>query len=264
MPTCDSLVDLLPKGMCRKFDADSALCVQHRVGRTPCVWQQEPGCRRSRDECSVSQKSMPRTRAESSRATAQPLNLTSEFISRDYARAGMLAHALRPRYKAAQPFPHIRVDDLFCRDALTEVAAELPETMDPKRFGCVKGLLRSWQCFNKPGHEYRKSFIHQARHMGPATKRLLAFLRSEKFISFLEQLSGIKGLMPDPMFEGAGLHMIGRGGYLQTHADFNHLPPRKDIPILYRRVNTFIVRKPPGSNPRLFPPCLAEARVQLA
>ena len=134
MPTCDSLVDLLPKGMCRKFDADSALCVQHRVGRTPCVWQQEPGCRRSRDECSVSQKSMPRTRAESSRATAQPLNLTSEFISRDYARAGMLAHALRPRYKAAQPFPHIKVDDLFCRDALTEVAAELPETMDPKRF----------------------------------------------------------------------------------------------------------------------------------
>ena len=52
MPSCASLVDLLPKGMCREFDADAARCVQHRVGRTPCGWQHESGsCRRSQDEC---------------------------------------------------------------------------------------------------------------------------------------------------------------------------------------------------------------------
>ena len=146
----------------------------------------------------------------------------------------MLAHALKSRYKAANPFPHMAIDWLFRRDALKQVAAELPEKMDSKT-GCVVGLHR-WQCYNKPGHEFRKSFISQARHMGPATKRLLAFLRSQNFVSFLERLSGVKGLMPDPMFEGAGLHMTGRGGHLQVHADFNqHLKHR-----LHRRVNTFI------------------------
>src|SRR5206468_2179145 len=33
--------------------------------------------------------------------------------------------------------------------------------------------------------------------------------------------TGIPGLMPDPYFEGGGLHETKRGGHLGIHADFN-------------------------------------------
>jgi hypothetical protein len=41
------------------------------------------------------------------------------------------------------------------------------------------------------------------------------------FLEFLEQLTGIDGLIPDPHLTGGGLHMTPRGGRLGIHADFN-------------------------------------------
>ena len=52
-------------------------------------------------------------------------------------------------------------------------------------------------------------------------------------LKFLEGLTGITGLIPDPYFEGGGLHQIEPGGYLKVHADFNwHKTLRLD-----RRIN---------------------------
>jgi hypothetical protein len=39
-------------------------------------------------------------------------------------------------------------------------------------------------------------------------------------LAFLEGLSGIQGLLPDPYFEGGGFHEISAGGKLGIHADF--------------------------------------------
>src|SRR3712207_1690584 len=72
--------------------------------------------------------------------------------------------------------------------------------------------------------------------MGPATRHLLAELNSATFIDFLERLTGIDGLIPDPHFEGGGLHQIEPGGHLKVHADFNR-HPRMD---LERRLNVLI------------------------
>ncbi len=44
---------------------------------------------------------------------------------------------------------------------------------------------------------------------------------SSAVINFLEELTGIDGLIPDPHFEGGGLHQIEPGGYLDVHVDFN-------------------------------------------
>ena len=173
---------------------------------------------------------------------AAPANL-SEFLDlgRDLGVRGdkggrfpALGRALRPQYAAAVPFPHMIIDDLFAREALARVAAELPEQMNPKT-GCIHGA-KHWNCYARPNFEYRKSTISQAKNMGPATKRLLTFLRSAPFVNFLEKVSGIPCLAPDPSFEGAGVHLTGNGGYLQLHADFN-----RDVKHhLFRRVNTFI------------------------
>ncbi len=57
------------------------------------------------------------------------------------------------------------------------------------------------------------------------TTRLRTFfysLNSRPFVRFLENLTGITGLIPDPYCMGGGFHEIRQGGYLSVHADFNH------------------------------------------
>ena len=118
-------------------------------------------------------------------------------------------------YASALPFPHMFFDDLFPRKAALAVASEIPERMLPS--GCVASAAA---CYRKPGVHYRKSELHSDA-MGPYTKRLFQFLRSGFFVQFLEALSGIGGLVPDPGFEGSGVHMTGDGGVLAVHHDFN-------------------------------------------
>jgi Rps23 Pro-64 3,4-dihydroxylase Tpa1-like proline 4-hydroxylase len=56
------------------------------------------------------------------------------------------------------------------------------------------------------------------------------------FIDFLETLTGITGLLPDPHLWGGGLHQIQRGGFLKVHADFN----RHERLDLDRRLNLLV------------------------
>src|SRR5207253_7370897 len=46
-------------------------------------------------------------------------------------------------------------------------------------------------------------------------------LNSPDFVSWLCDLTGIPGLMPDPSLEGGGLHQSARGGFLNIHTDFS-------------------------------------------
>jgi hypothetical protein len=72
----------------------------------------------------------------------------------------------------------------------------------------------------------------------PALHRAaLRELNGQVFLDFLERLTGIKGLVPDPHFIGGGLHQILPGGFLKVHADFDmhgrlHLHRRLNV-LLY-------------------------------
>lgn len=57
-----------------------------------------------------------------------------------------------------------------------------------------------------------------------------------KIITFFEALTGIEGLIPDPHFNGGGLHQSFDGGKLQVHVDFNF---NKTLN-LYRRLNVLL------------------------
>jgi len=72
--------------------------------------------------------------------------------------------------------------------------------------------------------------------MGNATMLLLHQLNSSTFLNFLESLTGIQGIIPDPHFNGGGLHQIERGGYLKIHVDFNRHKRLK----LDRRLNLLL------------------------
>ena len=46
-------------------------------------------------------------------------------------------------------------------------------------------------------------------------------MKSSTFVSFLEKLTGIQDIIPDPHYRGSGVHQTLPGGNLDIHADFN-------------------------------------------
>ena len=55
-------------------------------------------------------------------------------------------------------------------------------------------------------------------------------------VLFLETLTGIESLIPDPYFIGGGVHISGQGDFLKIHADFNWHHKLQ----AYRRVNALL------------------------
>jgi hypothetical protein len=126
-------------------------------------------------------------------------------------------------YRTADPFPHFVEDGLLDAAFLERVLAEF-ESMD-----------RGWWRHSE-GAQERKWSTEDPRQLGPFTAALIAQLNGGRFITFLEQLTGIEGLVADPHLRGGGLHEIRQGGLLGVHADFNVHPRLK----LYRRLNLLI------------------------
>lgn len=139
-------------------------------------------------------------------------------------------------YKAKFPFPHIYHDGLFPDDVLEAVEKEIPDAPVVKPDGCVEG---SQKCYNAKLQNKKNAFDDESA-FGPATLAMFKTLKSEKFTSFLSQLTGIKDLIPDPEYRGSGVHQTLSGGYLGIHADFNRYAKFD----LHRRVNVFVFLNP--------------------
>ncbi len=127
-------------------------------------------------------------------------------------------------YRTADPFPHVVFDDFLPPAVLDTVLAEFPGPDDIE--------------WNRYGDENqnRKLSCEDEMQMGPFTRHLLSQCNSSTFVSFLEELTGIRGLIPDPHYRGGGLHQTLRGGMLGVHADFNKYKRLG----LYRRLNLLI------------------------
>lgn len=115
------------------------------------------------------------------------------------------------RYRCARPFPHVVMDDFLPPAVVSSVLEEFP----------APGAA-SWFAYHSDRE--RKLEFTDDTAMGVSTRHLLGQLNSSIFISFLERLTGVDGLVPDPHYIGGGLHQIEPGGYLDIHADFNRHP----------------------------------------
>ena len=62
------------------------------------------------------------------------------------------------------------------------------------------------------------------------------WLNSREVISAIEPIVGIDNLVGDPLFHGAGLHEMYRGGWLEMHADYTK---HFTLPLM-RRINLLI------------------------
>lgn len=132
--------------------------------------------------------------------------------------------SLRERYQSGDPFPHIVLDGLFEDAALERVLGEFPRPEEMR-----------WMRFDSPT-EKKLGYYHEQSTITPAVRAFLDALNGFEMLLFLEALTGIDGLIPDPYFGGGGLHQIETGGFLKIHADFNVHPKLK----LDRRVNMLV------------------------
>jgi Rps23 Pro-64 3,4-dihydroxylase Tpa1-like proline 4-hydroxylase len=138
-------------------------------------------------------------------------------------RYDQLARDLSGSYASAEPFPHVVTDDFLPRDLADRLLEEFP---DPAKI--------DWKRQENP--RSKKLSTEALDGVNTFTYQLLNHFNSPAALHFLERLTGIRGLVPDPYFVGGGLHQIERDGYLKVHADFNMHPTLK----LDRRINLLL------------------------
>lgn len=130
--------------------------------------------------------------------------------------------ALHAGYAAARPFPHIVIDDFLEPAMLRAMLPGFPDS-EGRRF------------FDRDQERFKYQ-IAPDEIADPALRGLLHELNGPAFLAFLEALTGIEALIPDPYYAGGGLHETRSGGHLSVHADFNLHEQMK----LERRLNLLI------------------------
>ena len=128
-------------------------------------------------------------------------------------------------YQSAAPFPHISFDDFLPPAVADRALVDFP---DPS-----SGI---WHRFEQKGLEYLKLACGDESKIPSGIRNVLYALNTGRFLTFLEKLTGIPKLLPDPYFEGGGMHQTMPGGMLGMHLDFNF---NKRLAV-YRRLNLLI------------------------
>lgn len=153
------------------------------------------------------------------------MNSNYPFFDRNYFEA--IADKYTAGYAKNNPFPHVVIDD-FLPTLLADNIHDLFPNPD----------LAS---FDQPDNAYQKNKLGRTQvndfsGVPSIIRHLLSDLNGPIFIDFLEKITSIQGLIPDPHYQGGALHQILPGGSLEIHADFNRHPRLN----LDRRLNVLI------------------------
>lgn len=151
-----------------------------------------------------------------------PIQPSGLILKAEDAKAyGASQHA---SYVNADPFPHIMIDNFLPDDLAETILSNFPDKPVDKEVNFNMGYAGQFKRQIPPAHcnEYNRN--------------LFAFFNSEPMLQFLESITGIEKLIPDPYFTGGGYHEISAGGLLGIHADFR---VNKQLN-LNRRINMLI------------------------
>lgn len=135
---------------------------------------------------------------------------------------------LAAKFRAADPYPHVVLDQFLDAAVAEECLRDFPSRPDA-----------SWTNYTHVNErKYAKSDQRTFPHV---LQSLIQELNSPRFLRFVEQLTGIDGLVADDSLMGGGLHQSGNGGFLNMHADFTGHPHHERW---RRRVNLLIYLNP--------------------
>lgn len=118
-----------------------------------------------------------------------------------------LARERRASFATAEPFPHVVVDDFLPDELTVRLEADFPAP------------AQQWQQYSD--ELQRKFALDDEEALPDSIRSVVQQFNGQVFVEFLETLTGIRGLIPDPHLRGGGCHQIGEGGVLKVHADFN-------------------------------------------
>ncbi|ASQ87051.1 hypothetical protein CE197_16725 [Mycobacterium intracellulare subsp. chimaera] len=132
------------------------------------------------------------------------------------------ASDLRRGFEAAEPFPHLVLDDLL--------------RLSPSAGSAFPDM--SWSGWGESGNRYQhnKRYCFDIDLIPEPFRALIRELSEPRFLKALEQITGIKQLLPDPYLIGGGLHLSGPGGVLSPHTDFHY----HRVSNLHRRINVLV------------------------
>ncbi|MDJ0949917.1 MAG: 2OG-Fe(II) oxygenase family protein [Alphaproteobacteria bacterium] len=124
----------------------------------------------------------------------------------NFERLDGIAESRAAEFASAEPYPHVVIDDFLPASVAEEVWAE---------FAVTKHGWTHYHHYNE-----KKLALTDTAKMGPATRDVFDALMSDRFVGFVQRLTGIEGLISDPDLDGAGMHQIMPGGFLNVHTDF--------------------------------------------
>jgi len=156
------------------------------------------------------------------------LNIFTNFLARTHKMAIINTHdwaQLRKSF-ASNPFPSICIDGFLSSDIASAISQSYPKFNHAQDVGLE---------FKKVNEKKKVQITDPDNFPGPVAD-LVAALSSKEFITNLEEVSGISGLIWDNNFVGGGMHLTGNAGHLDVHVDFNFEENTK----LYRRLNLLI------------------------
>ena len=148
----------------------------------------------------------------------------SDGLSLDAGVARKIGEELSSDYCFAEPFPHV-VLDAFLPEAVAALALE----------HFPRQSLASDRVFDMGYAGLHKRQI-LPEDCDAQARQLFQFFNSRPILQFLEGLTTIQALIPDPYYNGGGYHETSRGGKLGIHADFRV----NEQLHLHRRLNVIV------------------------
>ncbi len=143
-----------------------------------------------------------------------------EIVNPDFL-APKRVEALRESFMNAKPFKHIVVDGLFSPKLLEMVHADFDRLN-----------WSDWRRYDNSNELKRGSA--PKTWLGHASQLYFNTIYSGRFVDFIEQVTGIHGLVTDPELFAGGLHDIPTGGKFAMHIDFNqHSVTRLDNRLVF-------------------------------
>ena len=148
----------------------------------------------------------------------------------DYPNLYKLAESNQKKYLEEEPFPNIHIHDFFNEPTFRRILSVFP-SLNSNIWKSPTNVHTVGKSVTKQGKLALKELLYTE-----AQRRILMEFNSSLFVTFLEKITGIEGLIPDPYFAEGSFTMSTNGGYLDIHADFSHHDKLK----LERRVNVLI------------------------